>query len=94
MTKHSMKKWREENPERDAALWEVQDGRCGICSAPLVGRIASDHDHDTDEGRGLLCYPCNSAEGMIKASGMAHADWARALLAYLENPPSRTARLI
>jgi hypothetical protein len=40
-----------------------QDGVCAIChrDRPLV----VDHCHDSDEVRGLLCSPCNTAIGLL-----------------------------
>jgi hypothetical protein len=49
-----------------------QDGKCAICgrTGDEVGgrwaRLAVDHDHQTDEVRGLLCSPCNSAIGLLQ----------------------------
>ena len=42
----------------------AQKGRCGICGtfwteARKPECLAADHDHDTDEIRGLLCASCN-----------------------------------
>lgn len=44
-------------------LFEKQDGLCGICHSELnfnAGRgYAIDHDHKTQQVRGLLCHRCN-----------------------------------
>lgn len=61
----------------------AQDGGCAVCRAPiqLLGRSANvDHDHDTDQVRGLLCRPCNLAIGQMKDS----PSRLRAAAAYLE----------
>ena len=43
-----------------ASMLEAQSGRCAICTRrPRARRLAVDHDHDTGEVRGLLCYTCN-----------------------------------
>lgn len=42
-----------------------QLGRCGICEKQLTGKIAVDHDHETDAIRGLLCYGCNTGLGHL-----------------------------
>lgn len=45
------------------ALFDAQDGRCGIC-----GRRRSldiDHCHESGEVRGLLCGPCNRGIGFL-----------------------------
>jgi hypothetical protein len=46
--------------EQYRALLMAQDGRCAICGRlPRNRRLAVDHDHNTGEVRGLLCYTCN-----------------------------------
>lgn len=41
--------------------------QCSICSKPLVeGKRVIDHDHESGEVRGILCYPCNQALGLLK----------------------------
>lgn len=53
-------------------LWENQDGKCMICDTNLIPRgrkhncVAIDHNHLTDEIRGLLCRGCNSGIGHFK----------------------------
>ena len=51
-------------------LIETQDGKCAVC-----GRIRSDlgvdHNHKNGIVRGLLCGPCNRAEGLLKTSTVA-----------------------
>lgn len=55
-------------------IWTAQDGRCAICDIPLkpLGRdkdsVTVDHNHDTDEVRGLLCRSCNAGIGALKDS--------------------------
>ena len=46
-------------------LFETQEGRCAICgSEPTPGiSLHVDHDHETGERRGLLCFKCNNALG-------------------------------
>lgn len=58
------------NRERIAQLREEQANRCAICGvaeeeAPK-GRLYADHDHETQQIRGLLCGQCNSGLGMFK----------------------------
>lgn len=43
-----------------ARIWKLQGERCGICkNKPASIRFAVDHDHQTDEVRGILCKRCN-----------------------------------
>lgn len=51
--------------------------RCGICKT--TDDICIDHDHKTDELRGLLCRRCNLALGIFKDD----VKLLRAALAYL-----------
>lgn len=52
-------------PEQYQALLDEQGGVCAICGNPCsTGKsLAIDHDHETDEIRGLLCFPCNTKLG-------------------------------
>jgi hypothetical protein len=49
------------NTELRAELFELQDGRCGICG--VVARLELDHDHESGFVRGFLCTTCNHTEG-------------------------------
>jgi ribosomal protein L37AE/L43A len=52
------------SPEEYGSLFIDQNYECGICGASLLDRKAViDHDHVTGRVRGLLCSPCNGAEG-------------------------------
>jgi hypothetical protein len=56
------------NRKEVLAIWEAQDKKCHICKIPLdmfMGKNGGhvDHDHDTEEVRGILCKQCNSAIG-------------------------------
>lgn len=66
-------------------LFALQRGLCAVCDAQTV--LAADHDHETGLLRGLLCYPCNVAEGKA-ASQLTHRPASPRLLAYLANPPA------
>lgn len=48
------------------ALLEQQDGVCAICKNGHEHALCVDHDHETNEIRGLLCKPCNVAIGNMK----------------------------
>lgn len=45
----------------------AQGGGCAICGkqCPTGRALAVDHDHDTGEIRGLLCYKHNTALGLL-----------------------------
>jgi hypothetical protein len=48
-------------------LMKIQGGLCAICRRPCSSgrRLAVDHDHESDEIRGLLCTKCNMAVGFF-----------------------------
>lgn len=60
--KHQMKKRYGITIEQYEELLVGQNGTCAICDeACSTGRrLAVDHDHDTGQIRGLLCYRCNT----------------------------------
>lgn len=51
--------------EEYSALFEAQGGLCALCRRePTEGiSLHVDHDHETGEIRGLLCFLCNNALG-------------------------------
>lgn len=56
----------------------AQDGRCAICGTDQPGgrwgTFAVDHDHLTGRVRGLLCFRCNRAMGLLQDdAGIASA---------------------
>ena len=55
-------------PEDYDRMLEAQGGGCAICGRPPRDDIALhvDHDHETGFIRGLLCFPCNNALGLMK----------------------------
>lgn len=56
---------------------------CMICGTHMAdARICVDHDHNTGQVRGLLCYKCNAAIGMLRDSPTI----IRQALTYLETP--------
>jgi tetrahydromethanopterin S-methyltransferase subunit B len=56
-----------------------QDNKCAICHLGTTKRLFVDHDHKTGMVRGLLCYKCNSALGLINDS----TDIAESIKQYL-----------
>ena len=47
---------------------ELQGNRCAICGTdnPLLSDWSADHDHVTNQPRGLLCVRCNAGLGYFK----------------------------
>jgi len=85
--KHLRKDYGPEAPTVYKRLNEAQGGVCAICLGTCVdrNRLCYDHDHQTDEPRGLLCFQCNVALG-----GFAdRLDLLEAAAEYLRNPPAR-----
>lgn len=65
-------------PDQFHEMWERQGGRCPICLRELPREFLNreelrtvdvrphvDHDHATDEVRGLLCSACNQGIGLL-----------------------------
>jgi hypothetical protein len=53
------------NEDEFNALYESQNGKCGICEKELKSKFCIDHCHSTGQIRGLLCYACNSGLGQL-----------------------------
>ncbi len=50
-------------------FFQLQGGCCAICKKPWLEegrRMHLDHDHETLEFRGLLCYSCNTKLGFVE----------------------------
>ncbi len=67
------------------ALLEDQGGVCAICGTEESGHgrtehFLVDHDHDTDEVRGLLCQGCNTGLGGFREN----IDSLKSAIDYLE----------
>src|ERR1700756_1150603 len=57
---------------------------CAICKrAPGKRMLEIDHNHQTNEIRGLLCKSCN-----LKLYGVDEKEWLETALKYLEKPPA------
>lgn len=71
-------------------MLKEQDGRCKICGASEPGgeneNFCVDHNHKTQEVRGLLCNRCNS-----RLSVLDDVEWMEAAKAYLTRSSWRTA---
>lgn len=46
-------------------MMALADGKCSACGSPNDDLVL-DHDHATGKPRGIVCRPCNSAEGFFK----------------------------
>lgn len=53
--------------EQYETIFEIQEGKCAICGNPSKDNqaLAMDHNHETNEFRGLLCKECNRALGLF-----------------------------
>ena len=66
---------------------QSQSGVCAICQEPETGKhqngvvksLAIDHNHATNQARGLLCAKCNHALHNLERC----ADWPERAVAYL-----------
>jgi hypothetical protein len=73
-------------------LFDLQNGVCFLCEAPLVrdDRLTHlDHDHDTDRARGILCMKCNVGIGMFQDD----VDLIKEVVRYLESTEDLRDRL-
>lgn len=54
-------------PEDIERMLLEQDGKCAICKQPLKPGKGThlDHNHRTGTNRGLLCFKCNYALGLL-----------------------------
>lgn len=66
--------------EQHAALFAKQGNVCAICGN-VPRKICVDHDHITDQVRGLLCLDCNLAVGLMKDK----PEWVQQMVHYLQN---------
>ncbi|MFT2016328.1 endonuclease VII domain-containing protein [Streptomyces sp. 796.1] len=68
-------------------LYTLQGGVCFICQRATgkTRRLSVDHDHRSDEVRGLLCRPCNSMLG----HGRDDYRFFMRAVTYLVAPPAR-----
>jgi hypothetical protein len=63
-------------------ILSYQGGVCAGCSKPPRGtRLAVDHCHRTGRIRGLLCWLCNRAIGLLRDNAKAAANLGKYLTA-------------
>lgn len=74
-------------------MLELQNGLCAICLKPetaadkkygKIKNLAVDHDHKTGLVRGLLCFKCNYAIGLLEDSPQRARNAAKYLEEGLE----------
>lgn len=65
--KHALKRYGL-TPESFALLLKKQRGRCAICRRQAEKTLHVDHCHKSLKVRGLLCFNCNFALGLLKDS--------------------------
>ena len=51
------------NLDQFKVMLKKQDNKCAICKLKSSRSLHVDHNHNTKEVRGLLCYKCNSLLG-------------------------------
>lgn len=72
------------------AMLKYQGGRCFICRRrALKKRLAVDHDHTTNQVRGLLCVDNERGCNMLLGNIRDDIDTAKRIVSYLELPPFR-----
>lgn len=76
---HRIKRLYGLSSEQFEEMKKKQRGCCAICRLPE--KLCVDHDHQTDEVRGLLCRKCNAAIGLLSDS----SDIASQAVEYLKS---------
>ena len=46
-------------------LVDAQGGLCRLCDRHCGAELIVDHDHETEDVRGLLCMQCNTGLGLL-----------------------------
>lgn len=67
-------------------LYQIQDGRCFMCrrATGASRKLSVDHDHKTNDVRGLLCRTCNNILGFARDD----IQFFVRAISYLSNPPA------
>jgi hypothetical protein len=64
--------------EKYELMVQSQNNCCAICQRPAkVRRMHVDHDHETGEVRGLLCYGCNASLGHLEKHFDRYAEYLK-----------------
>lgn len=74
------------------AVLELQDNRCAICGVYSFWiPLTADHNHQTGEFRGALCFRCNRyAVGLYEKYGKYKTEvHSNRIKSYLESPPAK-----
>jgi hypothetical protein len=80
------------NRDEVAAYWKTHGGLCDVCGNPQSRanvRLDIEHDHETNEFRGLTCSDCNN----IMKFARDDAGRLMQVIRYLANPPARSQRM-
>jgi len=83
--------WRKESLQRVGfttklfdEMLKAQGNLCALCGSDNPGgrwnRFFADHNHETGKPRGLLCFHCNTALGIIEAREYSWLEKARQYL--------------
>lgn len=66
-------------------MLEAQGNVCALCGSDKPGgrwnRFFADHNHETGKARGVLCFHCNIAIGIIEARDY---NWMNRVRKYLD----------
>jgi recombination endonuclease VII len=78
---HIIQRYGLSQPQWDE-LFLTQNGNCALCPNEIRD---IDHDHETNEVRGLLCMACNVALGRLeKRKEFDILEWATKVVQYLK----------
>lgn len=81
-------------PGEKESLFAAQGNKCACCGESNPNSLKPwhiDHDHDTGEIRGILCFRCNQLLGMLGDTLEKLTDKTTQLRSYLERTSSKIA---